>query len=143
MGPPYGSPSSVEPQPPQPISNSQNIVIDSHHPQLLGREVRLATAIEREQNLLNSAKVDLPMWFWRLGVLRECVHEKLTLRKVGVVVKGFYGAGVERVGRVRCENLLTVEAQAETQDRIVRIVVGFLIRGLDHEEEFTYRIFQI
>ena len=103
----------------------------------------MATTIERQQNLFDSAKVDLTVRFWRLGIAGKGVHEKVALRKVGVVVKRFYVAGVERVGRVGCENLLTIEAQAETQDRVVRVVVGILIRGLDHEEEFTYRIFQI
>jgi hypothetical protein len=70
------SDSSIKSQTPEPISNSQNIVIYTQNSELLGRKVFLSATIQGQENLFDSAEIDLALGFWRLGVPREGVHEK-------------------------------------------------------------------
>ena len=103
----------------------------------------MAATIERQENLFDSTKVDLSMGFGGPRIGRKGVHEELALWEVFVVVERFYGPGIKSIGRVVCEEVLTVETQTEAQDGVVRVVIGQLIGRLNDEEQFTDGVLEV
>ena len=87
----------------------------------------MTATIERQENLFDSTKIDLSTRLGGPRVVCERVHEELAFREVLVVVERFYGTGIKSVGRVGCEEVLTVETQSKTQNGVVRIVIRELV----------------